>query len=297
MVMVFENYCRNCGHRILPNEPFCAKCGVKTGHHKSDDLIVFTPPIHNIGFFNFPIDFSPFIEQNRDDFKYELCSCGYLNEKDNKYCYMCGTKRSESRLLRLLKKRPKPTYTMGNILCDCGKINPKENIFCDSCGKQLRADSDPIQNNYSNFNLEFEDSIFCFCGEENDEFSMFCKNCGLPLKNYGVFPEISILCTCSTINEITADYCTECGNNLKRENSVNICVCGHKNRKGFKFCERCERPLNPSRLIKSRIICSCGEILDWQSDFCPNCGKNIRRTIARKTSIKSTIKEIKSILR
>ena len=71
MVMVFENYCRNCGHRVLPNEPFCVKCGVKTGHHKSDDLIVFTPPIHNIGFFNFPIDLKEFflhqLEQLNND--------------------------------------------------------------------------------------------------------------------------------------------------------------------------------------------------------------------------------------
>ena len=220
--MVFENFCRNCGHRILPNEPFCNNCGAKTGHTKSGDLVVLVPPVHDIGFFNFNIDFSPFIERNRNDYKYEICSCGYLNEIDNKYCYMCGAKRSESRLARILNKKSKPTYVMGNILCECGNVNPEENIFCDKCGKQLRVDSEPIQNNYSNFYLEFEDPIFCFCGHENDKFSFFCNNCGLPLRNYGVFPEISILCTCSTINEITSDYCTECGKSLKKENSIHF---------------------------------------------------------------------------
>ena len=295
--MVFENYCRNCGHRILPNEPFCTNCGARTNYHKSNDLIVFTPPIHDVGFFNFDIDFSPFIDCNRDDYKYEICSCGYLNDVNNEYCYMCGVKRSESRISRIFGQKSKPTFVIGNILCDCGNVNPKENIYCDMCGKQLRADSSHVQDNYSNFNLEFEDSVFCFCGEENDKYSMFCKNCGLPLKNYGVSSEISILCTCSTINEVTSDYCIHCGNNLKRENSCIICVCGHKNKRGFKFCEKCERPLNPSRLIKSKIICSCGEILDWQTDYCHNCGKHIRKTISHKNSINSTIREIKNLLR
>lgn len=295
--MVFGNYCRNCGHRIHPNESHCTGCGCKTGFHGNDDLIIFTPPIHDIGFFNLGIDFSPYIKSDRKDFDYEICSCGYLNDVNNEYCYMCGAKRSKSKLDKILGNKSKPKFELGNILCECGTINPKDNIFCDMCGKQLRPNPNQENDNYSNFNLEFEDSIFCFCGEENDKFSLFCKNCGLPLKNYGVSPNISILCTCSTVNEVTSDYCIGCGNSLKHENSVFICICGHKNRNGSKFCEVCDRPLNPLRVIKSKIVCSCGELLEWGTDFCPNCGKNIRRAIISKNTINRTIKNIKSVLR
>jgi rRNA maturation endonuclease Nob1 len=45
--------------------------------------------------------------------------------------------------------------------------------------------------------------------------------------------------------------------------------------------------------VKTKIICSCGEVLDWQSDFCPNCGKNIKRAFDRHR----TIKNIRDILR
>ncbi|MEE1129692.1 MAG: zinc ribbon domain-containing protein [Methanobrevibacter sp.] len=295
--MALENYCRNCGNRIHINEPFCTDCGCKTGYSDDGKLLVFTPPIHDIGFFDFSIDFSPYIESNRKDFKYEICSCGYLNEVDNEYCYMCGAKRTQSRLSKILKNQSKPKYELGNTLCDCGHVNKKDNVFCEMCGKQLHYNSNKIHDNYSNFNLEFEDSIFCFCGGENEKFSQFCKNCGLPLQNYGASSDVSILCTCSTINEVTSDYCIGCGNNLKNENSVIVCVCGHKNKAGSKFCETCERPLNPKKVIKSKIICTCGEILDWDTDFCHNCGKNIRRVIVLKNSLNNSIKNIKSILR
>lgn len=233
--MILGNYCKDCGHRIRINEPFCPNCGCKTGYSKKDDLLVFSPPVHDIGFFDFSIDFSPYIESARKDFQYEICSCGYLNEADNEYCYMCGAKRSQSRLSKLLKNKSKPKFKFGNMLCECGHVNPKDNLYCEMCGKQIRHNPNQSYDNYSNFNLEFEDSIFCFCGEENEKFSQFCKNCGLPLINYGPSKDISILCTCSTINEITSDYCIECGSSLKNENSIFICICGHKNKGGAKF--------------------------------------------------------------
>ena len=160
--MVLGNYCRNCGHRILPNEPLCPHCGFETGFHSNADNNILIPPIYDIGFFNLDIDFSPYIESKRSDFKYEICSCGYINEVNNEYCYMCGTKRVESRFSKILKNKSKPQFTMGNILCDCGTLNSKDNVYCEMCGKQLREDSNPSQDNYSNFNFEFEDPIFCF---------------------------------------------------------------------------------------------------------------------------------------
>ncbi|WP_407393380.1 double zinc ribbon domain-containing protein [Methanobrevibacter sp.] len=294
--MLLGNYCKKCGCRILPNEPYCSKCGLKTGYTLSDGG-VFIPPIHNIGFFNFDIDFSPYIESKREDFKYEICACGYLNDVNNDYCYMCGTKRSESKLQRLLKNKSKPEFSLDNVLCECGAINSKENVFCEMCGRQLHEENIVPLDNYSNFNLQFKDSKFCFCGEENDRFSLFCKNCGLPLVNYGRMQDISILCACSKINEITSDFCIECGTSLKDENTLLICVCGEKNPENAKFCQSCDRPLNPKRNIKSKIICSCGQILDWNTDFCQNCGKNIRKLLINKNSISGTGRTLKSRFR
>ncbi|MBQ2652365.1 MAG: zinc ribbon domain-containing protein [Methanobrevibacter sp.] len=294
--MIVGNYCRRCGQRILPNEPYCKMCGSKTGYHVYGGNYVFEVPVHNIGFFDFDIDFSPYIESSRDDFKYEICSCGYLNHVDNEYCYMCGAKRSQSKLEKIFNRDSKPKFSIDNILCECGAVNSRENTFCEMCGKQLKEDYH-YTDNYSNFNLEFEDSRFCFCGEENDKFSFFCKNCGFPLVNYGKTNDVYILCTCSTINEVTSDFCIECGSNLNRENSVILCVCGEKNPEGSKFCQSCDRPLNPQKTIKTRLICSCGEILDWNSDYCHNCGKNIKMTLRRKNSINSTVKSLKNMFR
>ncbi|MBR7050145.1 MAG: zinc ribbon domain-containing protein [Methanobrevibacter sp.] len=290
------NYCKVCGHRILPNEPYCTGCGAKTGFDASNIDCVLTPPIHNIGFFNFQIDFSPYII-TKNDFKYEICSCGYLNDINNEFCYMCGAKRSESKLDKFLKRKSKPQFSFDNVLCECGAINSKENVYCEMCGKQLKEDTINSTDNYSNFNLQFKDSIFCFCGEENEKFAQFCRNCGLPLSNYGSLNDMAVLCTCSTLNEVTSDFCIECGNNLKREDKKIVCVCGHRNSPNLRFCENCERPLNPQRNVKTRIVCSCGQILDWDSDFCPNCGKNIKSAITRRNSVDSTVKSLKKMFR
>ncbi len=290
--MTLENYCKKCGHRILPNEPFCPGCGCKTIYHAKKGDYLFTPPIHNIGFFNFNIDFSPYIISKREDFEYEICACGYLNHVDNEYCYMCGSKRSQSKLSKIFGKNSKPEFSIDNVLCECGAINPKDNVFCEMCGRKLRSQNVETDN-YSNFNLEFENPKFCFCGEENDKFALFCRNCGLPLENYGQLNDSAILCTCSTLNEITSSFCIECGANLNHENSLIICVCGHKNPLNAKFCRNCQRPLNPQRIVKSKIVCSCGEILDWNTEFCPNCGSNVKnRKLLRKS-----VKSLKNMLR
>ena len=209
MTMHLENYCKNCGHRLFPNESHCTSCGCKTSNLVSTANNVFMPPIHDIGFFNLDIDFSPYIESARDDFKYEICSCGYLNEVGDEYCFMCGTKKSKSRFKRLFKNRSEPNYFMDNILCECGAVNLRENEYCEMCGKKLHNGKSSANDNFSNFNLEFEDSKFCFCGQENEKSAQFCNNCGLPLSNYGKSNDVYILCTCSTINDATSDFCIE----------------------------------------------------------------------------------------
>ena len=283
--MQVGNYCKECGHRIHPNEYFCTGCGCKTGYDSKNSDYVFTPPIHDIGFFDFDIDFYPYID-SKNDCTYEICSCGYLNHKDNEFCYMCGAKRSQSRLSKILKRKSKPVFSVDNVLCECGAVNSKENVFCEMCGRQLKDDNVIEKDNFSNFNLEFEDSIFCFCGEENERYSRYCRNCGMPLSNYGKLDDVYVLCTCSTLNEITSDFCIECGINLKKEDKKILCVCGHHNSPNLKFCEVCDRPLNPKRNVKTRIVCSCGEILEWDSHFCFNCGKNIKRNYSHKKLVK-----------
>jgi len=295
--MTFENYCRNCGHRILPGEPYCTECGQSTGYIDASDSNVFTFPIHNIGFFDLDIDFSPYIESNRKDFKYEICSCGYLIDVDDDYCSMCGAKKTKSRFSRLFKNKSEPSLFMDNVLCECGAVNSRENIFCEMCGRQLKEEIQYSNDNYSNFNLEFNESVFCFCGEENEMFSQFCRNCGLPLVNYGKSGEIRILCTCSTVNDSTSDFCIECGTSLNKENSVIICICGEKNPANSRFCESCDRPLNPQRSLKTRYICSCGEILGWDTEYCHNCGKNIKKALVRRNSINNTVKSLKNLFR
>lgn len=291
--MVLENYCRNCGRRIHTNEPYCPNCGFKTIYENNNSDYFFEIPIHNIGFFNLDIDFSPYINPLRKDYTYEICSCGFINNRSNEYCYMCGKKRNHSTFSKIIKNKRKPQFSIGNVLCECGHINTKDDFFCENCGKQIRENNTIFNDDYSNFNLEYDDSVFCFCGEENDKLSKFCRNCGRPLKSYGRMDSIYKLCSCSCINEVTSDFCTECGCELAYENESLICVCGFKNDVGSNFCSNCNRPLNPNRVIKSHILCSCGEILDYDSDFCPECGRNIQRSIRRKNSLKNLVNKLR----
>ena len=83
MHMVLQNYCGNCGKRLSLNEEYCKGCGARTAFVDAGDDYMFTLPIYDIGFFDLDIDFSPYIESTRKDLKYEVCSCGYLNLKEN----------------------------------------------------------------------------------------------------------------------------------------------------------------------------------------------------------------------
>jgi membrane protease subunit (stomatin/prohibitin family) len=297
--MAFWNYCPKCGKRLMPNEESCLRCGAETIQENSDDTFIFAPPIHNIGFFNLSIDFSPYIIRDCE-YDYDVCSCGYLNNINDEYCYHCGVKRVETGLSRYIRKFVKPKLDIGNIVvnndivCECGAVNLHDSEFCDMCGRKLHPDEEP-DDNYSNFNLESDNPIFCTCGQENDDESQFCRNCGLPLDSYGKMDDIKILCNCAVLNDVTSDFCTECGNPLNEEVAEIICICGNRNPISARFCPSCERPLNAYRVLKTRIVCSCGKIIDYNSEFCPNCGKNIKRVINRKKSLSKTVKSVRNI--
>lgn len=297
--MSLQNYCGNCGKRLAHNEEYCHSCGVKTLFVDTGEDYIFAPPIYDIGFFDLDIDFSPYIESTRKDFKYEICSCGYLNLKENEYCYHCGVKRTHSKLRRLFKPEPKPMFSITTVSCECGHINDKENLFCEMCGKKLIEDNQSsVEDFYSNFDFEFDYPIFCFCGQENDDSSQFCSDCGFPLDRFeNTNGSIQKLCLCSTLNDIMADFCVDCGISLRSENKALICVCGTMNPLSAKFCSNCDRELNPNRFVKSKLVCSCGKIIDYGVEFCPNCGRNIKKDINRKIKLSNAEKSIKSIFR
>lgn len=298
--MEFWNYCPNCGKRILPNEEFCTRCGAKTIFEDNDEVYVFKPPIHNIGFFNFKIDFSPYIIRNID-FDYDICSCGFINNVNNEFCYHCGVKRIEKGLSRFIKKTKKPKFIIDSnryknaVFCKCGALNPDTNIYCEMCGCKLEENFEH-DDYYRNFNLEYDNSIFCVCGEENDYNSLYCGNCGLPFDSYPELNDIKKLCVCSVLNDLTADFCVECGNSLNHEVSEIICVCGHRNHIKSRICSGCERPLNPKRIIKNKLVCDCGKIMTFDSEYCPNCGRNIKRSINRRKNISKGVNYIKNVL-
>ena len=254
--MEIWNYCPSCGKRLHHNEMFCENCGINTVFDEGLEDSLFTFPINSINFFDLKINFSPFID-NYDDFDYEICSCGYLNEVDNEFCYHCGVKRFEKGISRFIKKYDTPRMDFDN----------------------------------------FPSEYFCFCGSENEFDDLFCNNCGLPLIKYGKQKDIQILCVCSELNNVTSQFCHSCGANLDEEKYALICVCGSKNPINSKYCSSCNRPLNLERHIKTRIVCSCGQIVNFDSEFCPNCGKNIMRTINNKKHLSSTLDSVKRMFR
>lgn len=296
--MGFWNYCPDCGKRLKPNEKECSSCGAETIFLDNRDNYFFTPPIHNIGFFDLKIDFSPYINIDTD-FKYDICKCGYLNNIDNEFCPFCGVKRSDKSISRFIKKFVKPKFNMddievnNDIICECGAVNSEDSEFCEMCGRYLHEEV-KIDDAHANFYFEYKNPIFCVCGEENSEDSQYCDNCGIPLNGYHHIDEIKILCVCSVLNDSTSDFCVECGNSLNEEISEIICVCGTRNPLSARLCSSCQKRLNPERLIKSKIVCSCGKIMDFNSEFCPNCGKNVKKIIKRKKSFSKTIKSVRN---
>ena len=68
--MVLRNYCVECGSRIHLGEDTCSSCGAETGLKKYDNPAIFTPPLYDVGFFNFDIDFSPFIKRQGVNFNF-----------------------------------------------------------------------------------------------------------------------------------------------------------------------------------------------------------------------------------
>lgn len=296
--MELWNYCPNCGKRLKPNEEFCLNCGSETLSKNNEDNYPFTPPIHNIGFFDLKIDFSPYINTN-SNFKYDVCSCGYFNKIDNEWCHHCGVRRTKGGLSRFIKKTRIHKFDINDfanntdIICECGASNSSDSEFCQMCGRRLHEEPE-IDDSRLNYELKYENSIFCSCGQENSEENQFCENCGLPFDHYNHIDGMKILCVCSVLNEITADFCTECGNNLNEEIKEIICVCGTRNPLDADFCTSCQKRLNPERIIKSKIVCSCGQILDFNSEFCFNCGKNIKKIIKRKKTFSNTLESVKN---
>ncbi|MBQ9026494.1 MAG: zinc ribbon domain-containing protein [Methanobrevibacter sp.] len=297
--MAFWNYCPECGKRLAPNDEHCSNCGAKTIFEISDDNYIFSPPIHNVGFFNFNIDFSPTINID-SDFKYDICSCGYLNEIDNVFCHHCRAERIKKGVRRFINRSKKPKFDINDfitedIICECGAYNSPDSEFCDMCGRKLHEDEK--ENVFDlNFHMEYDRPVFCSCGSENDENSLFCEKCGLPLDSYANIDGMKKLCVCSALNDIMSDFCVECGNDLNIEITEIICVCGARNPIGEKICSSCGKRLNPERTIKSKIVCGCGKIVDFDCEFCPNCGKNIKKTIYRKKSFSNTINSVKNFL-
>ncbi len=294
--MEFWNYCPDCGKRLCYDEEFCSSCGMKTSFKNGDDNHIFTPPIHNIGFFNFPIDFSPYIN-TKADFEYDICSCGYLNKIDNEFCHHCGVKRIEKGISRFVRNHVKPRWNIEDfvndeIICECGAVNSQDSEYCEMCGRKLHEDK-KTDDTFLNYNLEYDDPIFCSCGKENDQNSLFCENCGLPLDRIENVNGMKKLCVCSVLNDLTADFCLNCGNDLNEEVTEIICVCGTRNPLNKEFCFSCNRPLNHQRTLKTKIVCSCGKILDFNSDFCPYCGKDIKRAITRKKVFSDTVNSVK----
>lgn len=253
--MVLEKFCKNCGRRILARNRNCPYCGCEVSTTNLDHKEFFIFPIYDVGFFNFDIDFSPFIDSKNEYFSYKICSCGHLIDYEERFCPYCNNGKE-------IKVRH----------CRCGAVIDENSNFCEKCGALVDT-----YDYEANLNLKFENSIICYCGHENAPDNLFCEDCGRPLQKFNeTFPDYLKICVCSEINPFSADYCFNCGRPLNKELIALSCVCGAVNSLETKFCKDCSRPLNPQRVIKSKLLCKCGNILDYEDEYCSNCGRNLK---------------------
>ncbi len=234
----------------------CPYCGDITSTTKLNNNEFFIFPIYDVAFFNFAIDFSPYLDSKNEYFSYKICSCGHLINYESTSCPNCGKGKNEP--IRY---------------CNCGAKIDNNSNYCENCGA--------IIDNYSedaNFNLKSKFSIICNCGHENVPDSLFCENCGLPIQKYNeTFSDYLKICVCSEINPFSSDYCFNCGRQIKDEIVALSCVCGAINPIGTEYCSNCSRPLNPKRVIKSKLLCKCGNILDYNDEYCSSCGRDIKK--------------------
>lgn len=270
--MTLQNFCIECGQRIYPNQGKCPNCNTKTKYVESNNEYFIDIPIYTVGFFNFSIDFSPIIKNYRTDYDYSICSCGYINHKNNEFCYNCG-KKINGKLSKFFKQ----PYKL--------KSSAKT-IFCDSCMEQLLDGIKKFMfelNNkdLSNFNHIYFDSNYCFCGAENNPKSEFCYICNAPLKKIEKSDNYRVYCSCGTINNAENNICINCSSDLLEPNKHLICVCGTINEENAKLCSNCNRVLSKDRNIPTKLICKCGAILDYETHYCPFCGNSIGKYIDR----------------
>lgn len=301
--MTCQHYCVACGMKLSLNDAVCPNCGEATLFSPIDGEVVFNPPIHNIGFFDFDIDFSPYINRPKVNTNFYICSnCGYLNGNDNDFCFACGEKRNKRGFRKIFNRLSRETPRIGSITCrTCGEINSSENNFCEFCGESLGEVSEEKNEEnefYSNFASSYDHPIFCFCGQENDIDSQYCIRCGFPLHRSRYEPDnFKVLCTCGSISDIYSERCGECGTSLDHENEINICSCGMQNSPDAKYCISCRKPLNPERTIRTRYICTCGAFLDYSAAFCENCGRKVSASIKNKRSVIKRVNSLKKLKR
>lgn len=298
--MTLQNFCIECGQKIYPNQGRCPKCNAKTGYKKNNDEYFIDIPMHDVGFFNTQIDFSPIIKNYRDNYEYTICSCGYINHSSNEFCYNCG-KKIRGKFLRFFKQSYKLPEPNTKLFCKtCGSENLIDSRFCESCGDQLIEDRKNIvlesdNNDLDNFKFEFNNSEFCFCGAENNHGDEFCGSCGRSLKKVEKSKDYRFYCSCGTLNNIKNDFCSSCGVKLADPHKHLICVCGTVNPANAELCSECNRFLSKDRYILSKLVCKCGAILDYGTQYCHYCGNRIGKDISKIRCFSKNVNRIKNM--
>lgn len=79
--------------------------------------------------------------------------------------------------------------------------------------------------------------------------------------------EMVICSNCHTETKKGSKFCSNCGETLQKKNI--ICPgCGATIMEGMKFCSECGYKMHDNK-------CECGNILDTNAKFCPQCGKAV----------------------